>query len=273
MEIKAIETEYRGYRFRSRIEARWAVCLDALGIKWEYEKEGYALSNGEKYLPDFYIPRQQNIEQMFIEVKGAEPTEDEKHKCFMLAEASGMNVMLLSGSIGYQHHDGVFYNYEFSSRMYSGYRSQEGYKRSREFFAIELPKFLADNGYEKQLPPSWWMFSCRKHSDGNPCEEDYIKAIIDLDRHYYTGKYNGKQHSGWAHGVVTNSFFIDRYKWIGAGETGDVFPADPDCQIFQAIDAARSARFEHGESGVKKDDTAAMSAIRAMQRKYQAVNQ
>lgn len=54
--IKAIETQYKGYRFRSRLEARWAVFFDELGIEWEYESEGYELSNGERYLPDFYFP-------------------------------------------------------------------------------------------------------------------------------------------------------------------------------------------------------------------------
>ena len=53
--IKAIETEYKGYRFRSRLEARWAVFFDALGIKWEYEIEGYNIF-GEGYLPDFWLP-------------------------------------------------------------------------------------------------------------------------------------------------------------------------------------------------------------------------
>ena len=33
MKIAAIETKYKGYRFRSRLEARWAVFFDALGIK------------------------------------------------------------------------------------------------------------------------------------------------------------------------------------------------------------------------------------------------
>lgn len=33
--IKPIETKYKGYRFRSRLEARWAVFFDALGISWE----------------------------------------------------------------------------------------------------------------------------------------------------------------------------------------------------------------------------------------------
>lgn len=55
MGIKAIETIYNGYKFRSRLEARWAVFFDALGIKYEYEPEGYELPDGTKYLPDFKV--------------------------------------------------------------------------------------------------------------------------------------------------------------------------------------------------------------------------
>lgn len=55
MTIKAIETEYNGYRFRSRLEARWAVFLDILGVKYEYEPEGFDLGNGLYYLPDFRV--------------------------------------------------------------------------------------------------------------------------------------------------------------------------------------------------------------------------
>ena len=65
-EIKAIETEYNGYRFRSRLEARWAVFFDTLGIRYEYEPEGYVLSDGGKYLPDFYLPDY----KYYAEVKG-----------------------------------------------------------------------------------------------------------------------------------------------------------------------------------------------------------
>lgn len=54
-ELKAIETEYKGYRFRSRLEARWAVFFDACGVKWEYEPEGYDLGGGLYYLPDFLL--------------------------------------------------------------------------------------------------------------------------------------------------------------------------------------------------------------------------
>ena len=54
-EIKAIETVYNGYKFRSRLEARWAVFFDQLGIAYEYEPEGITLSDGTYYLPDFYL--------------------------------------------------------------------------------------------------------------------------------------------------------------------------------------------------------------------------
>ena len=53
--MKAIQTEYKGYLFRSRLEARWAVLFDEMGIRWEYEPEGMILSDGSYYLPDFYL--------------------------------------------------------------------------------------------------------------------------------------------------------------------------------------------------------------------------
>ena len=42
--------------FRSRLEARWAVFFDALGIRWLYEPEAFELPSGARYLPDFYLP-------------------------------------------------------------------------------------------------------------------------------------------------------------------------------------------------------------------------
>ena len=54
--INAIPTLYHGYRFRSRLEARWAVFFDVLGVEFEYEPEGLFLSDGTQYLPDFYLP-------------------------------------------------------------------------------------------------------------------------------------------------------------------------------------------------------------------------
>ena len=73
-QMKAIQTEYKGYLFRSRLEARWAVFFDACGIRWEYEPEGIVLSDGSFYLPDFYLPDF----HCYFEVKraGLEGTEE-----------------------------------------------------------------------------------------------------------------------------------------------------------------------------------------------------
>lgn len=53
--IKAIPTRYKGYHFRSRLEARWAVFFNVIGAKWEYEVEGYENGSGVRYLPDFCL--------------------------------------------------------------------------------------------------------------------------------------------------------------------------------------------------------------------------
>jgi hypothetical protein len=53
--IGAIETKYAGCKFRSRLEARWAVFFDSIGIKWQYEPQGFE-TGGFKYLPDFRLP-------------------------------------------------------------------------------------------------------------------------------------------------------------------------------------------------------------------------
>lgn len=67
MTINAIETYYGGHRFRSRLEARWAVIFDSLGIKWEYEPQGYRVGEERRpYLPDFYLTDL----GWWIEVKG-----------------------------------------------------------------------------------------------------------------------------------------------------------------------------------------------------------
>lgn len=93
MTIKAIETRYKGYRFRSRLEARWAVFFDALGIEWEYEKEGFDFGVIGRYLPDFWLPQV----QMWAEVKPTEPTKMEEEFMRQLAFQSGHSVLMLIG--------------------------------------------------------------------------------------------------------------------------------------------------------------------------------
>lgn len=79
--IKAIDTTYQGYRFRSRLEARVAVFLDAVEASWEYEKEGYVLPVNGKYLPDFYVTSFRKCDKPFwLEVKATKPSTTEINK-------------------------------------------------------------------------------------------------------------------------------------------------------------------------------------------------
>lgn len=90
--IKPIETVYNGYRFRSRLEARWAVFFDAIGAKWEYEPEGFELADGTRYLPDFLLHgvrgRGQRDGDIYVEIKGV-MTPDDLHKIEMFCGYGG----------------------------------------------------------------------------------------------------------------------------------------------------------------------------------------
>lgn len=88
--IRAIETHYNGYRFRSRLEARWAVFFDAMHMDYCYEREGFDLDN-KRYLPDFYFPDS----KWFLEVKG-DPLPDDLYTAAKLATASHRVVLLVS---------------------------------------------------------------------------------------------------------------------------------------------------------------------------------
>lgn len=84
--MKAIETRYRGYRFRSRLEARWAVFFDRVGMPWGYEVQGFHTSAGP-YLPDFEIyplGRDGGV-TIYVEVKPETAAADETAKADALA--------------------------------------------------------------------------------------------------------------------------------------------------------------------------------------------
>lgn len=109
--IKAIETHYKGYRFRSRLEARWAIFLDTLGADWRYEPEGFVL-DGTPYLPDFWLPLSKPWGArthplglppqpgFYLEVKPVELTAEEERLCRMLAIHSRHCVYAVAGNVG-----------------------------------------------------------------------------------------------------------------------------------------------------------------------------
>lgn len=145
-EIKPIETFYKGYRFRSRAEARWAVFFDACNVKWDYEPEGYDLEDGLGYLPDFLL---HNIGirgseddgqtfDLYIEVKGSNkitpeeyekirkfspflPEEHEKYKDDYYSRLKNKKKILVVGSVPQNiremedlwNEDSCFYNFDY----------------------------------------------------------------------------------------------------------------------------------------------------------------
>lgn len=101
MTIQAIETEYAGHRFRSRLEARWAVFFDKLGIRWQYEPQGYTVPNGARYLPDFYLPGR----SLWVEVKGSIDFE-QSTTWHTLSSAAQIDGLPVSYEVGTRWADG-----------------------------------------------------------------------------------------------------------------------------------------------------------------------
>lgn len=159
--MKAKETAYKGYRFRSRLEARWAVFFDALGIEWHFEPEGFVLDDGTSYLPDFWLPIQSHVIPRrsaghIIEIKGARSQADKKaiDKAQQLALASGHRVIILCGDplehirIDCNRYDGsinerrVSLVYDENECRHWGFNALSYYKRQdgQENLFHELPR-------------------------------------------------------------------------------------------------------------------------------------
>lgn len=93
--FNVVRQVYNGIRFRSRLEARWAVYFDIMEIPYIYEPEGICLWRGGVYMPDFWLPRHHG--GCYAEVKPNEFTDEELKKCRMLCRMSGNTVILLDG--------------------------------------------------------------------------------------------------------------------------------------------------------------------------------
>lgn len=176
MGIKPIETRAYGHRFRSRLEARWAVAFTEAGITWQYEPEGFDLGEVGFYLPDFWLPKV----SMWAEVKPDRPTDQELRKVAALVNQSGKPCLLLIGQ-----------------------------PAAHAYWAVEP-------GTPDPKDP--WTVSCG--------------GILTLSMDY-------------------SLFWKDPdCFYMCCGYEGDSFPMpiDWDSNLYPAIKAALSARFEHGES-------------------------
>jgi hypothetical protein len=211
--IRPIETSYKGYRFRSRLEARWAVFFDHAGIRWEYEPEGFPIRemNGERtwsYLPDFHLTDLGT----WVEVKGSLDAVDDDY-LEMIAQsidwygqipdvadsACTPRGLLWLGPIPEPAHTVPVHLILQHSK--GGWCNLGHFHRAT--FTVVNSGGCGDSEY---FDTSW----------GSGCPEILRKAMT---KYVYGSPY----------------YFTNR-------------PTDPD--IIAAYRAARSARFEHGQKGV-----------------------
>lgn len=135
--IRAIETNYRGFKFKSRLEARWAIFFDALDIKWEYELEGYKLSDGQWYLPDFYLPYFNG--GVYVEVK-PDDNYDNKAKQFSI---DSKNAILMAVGCPELKIYTLFFGDKVEEVVFSSEYINGGHKDEYRFFY--WPGWIPDN--------------------------------------------------------------------------------------------------------------------------------
>lgn len=184
--IHAIETLYDGYRFRSRLEARWAVFFNALKMKYIYEPEGFRFSDGTMYLPDFFLPETKT----FFEVKGI-LDELDLHKVNLLALESRKPVVI-----------------------------------GKSDFHFQCTDAWAEDLFEITGESDSWLAKC--HVCGKP-------YFLGSNGSYYCrscGAYDGDGHF---------SVLLD-----GDGDPWRTIRGKNEAQ--KAIELAKQARFEHGET-------------------------
>ncbi len=100
----AIPTLWKGYQMRSRTEARWGVFFDSLGIKWEWEPEGFVLEHGFRFLPDFYLP----VVDLWAEVKPTWFTPHEHWKVELLGKATSKGCLKLVGPPDFKSYRAIY---------------------------------------------------------------------------------------------------------------------------------------------------------------------
>lgn len=254
MDFKPIETRYKGYRMRSRLEARWAVFFDSLGVEWQYETEGFTLPDGTRYLPDFWLPAVGA--SCFVEIKPGEMNEAEDNKAKQLAMGSGKHVMCFCGNPW----PGEFRVWQFRRKTavppllgelldrciaeqsawlfhrvaHPSYDVHEYVERMRE--AIKQPGFrLAEDAESRVSVCERSLSYCDQHR-----AMSFGLMMEGLRQCKTCGEvFDTKQRTPQAWCFARD--FDDENEWC----TPSV-----DCQsILDAFAAARGARFEHGENG------------------------
>lgn len=168
----AIETTYKGYRFRSRLEAKWAVFFDTLRVPWEYETESYLLPSGP-YLPDFIVGSM----RVFFEVRPSGWTGSTELQA-ELSIATGRPCFVLCGLPG----------------VCDGTR-HDPLRKTCDCHVIACSETLWDDAYEDHcgmIQISDAVFAAGRHSDGtlwvvtDPAADPSYRWCVHMTPEYTT---------------------------------------------------------------------------------------
>ncbi len=205
MTIKPIETTYRGYRFRSRLEARWAVFFDAVALKWEYEPEGFVLPDKTWYLPDFRVVSPQGMVSWY-EIKPPGTLACPKMK----ALGDSLESTYQDDPEGWN----VANCQTLAGDPYSVIIESNTFRMCPRCGAIAQPmSYDGPSQWDSDINFGCWPCDIDTPSQG-PVEQGLLVEV--------------QPHKGWL--IVRDvRFYTDN--------------------LLRACNAARSARFEHGESG------------------------
>lgn len=236
----AIETHWNGCRFRSRLEARWAVWLHSLGVKWFYEHEGFDLA-GERYLPDFHLPAVG--EGAWIEIKPAPLSSRERQLCMALTIHTKMPVIALCGNVDPEECSLFGAYYEVGDD-----RNDGGTAYFRATHAWPRQCFSCGGSGRTQLSPPnkqpFWHFGNGAAVLDSLLSDPYGEALhgptpgpIRITKLWSACPLcHGSGQLEPLHAFSTSLFFLT-----------DCFLSVDNQRMERAFIAARSARFEHGE--------------------------
>lgn len=263
--IKAIETVYNGYKFRSRLEARWAVFFDTLSIEYQYEPEGFDM-DGTWYLPDFWMPKW----DCWIEIKPripkfTLPRSEDYIKYQMLTRGTGKVVLLIGGTPWVK---------KSPDSSYPEYKAEYGIAIFCKDMLVGSPE-VSPNGIGYQIPIDEWKHSKLFEGYYTSCDSYYGKIVERYEEHpeyfndplpqrgdvkalmvageLYHQKQYQKPYTEWLYGVAGYGYhFVMRNDDLGIfRKKGDLYLDDmsegdrPNGLLADAFKAARQARFEH----------------------------
>jgi hypothetical protein len=225
--IQAIETRYAGCRFRSRAEARLAVFLDALKVPWLYEPEGYLLRDGIAYLPDFLLYPGTDW-AFWLEVKAQAPTGDEILKCAALAEETGIRTYL-------------YFDRNFEAAAEQPYVFLADFFNPVEWFETadgEWSSREVEPAWKTQLPHTAYHFPPAPSTLRTPRPGRFWWMDCQV-----CGRVRLKLYGQRGHCPDAPESYLAGVPWPTFAHRTP--------RLLKAYAAARSARFEFGESGAR----------------------